>query len=118
LVRGSARCRLRLPARDRGPNEHPGCREQLHVRVAAHEHVVSKAEAAVAQLNEPLAKANNDGSLRAFNRQYRTRREAARSRGQGYMTYAAARNRLLRALAEHAAGTTPSAAVFGKVFER
>jgi hypothetical protein len=69
--------------------------------------------AAVAQLNESLA---DDGSLRAFNRQYRARREAARSRGQGFMTYAAARNRLLRALAEHAAGTAPSAAVFAKVF--
>ena len=91
---------------------------QLHVRVAPHQHVVAKAEAAVAQLNESLAKANNDGSLRAFNRQYRARREAARSRGQGFMTYAAARNRLLRVLAEHAAGTAPSPGVFAKVFER
>ena len=91
---------------------------QLHLRIAPHEHVVARAEAAVAQLNGSLAKANNDGSLRAFNRQYRARREAARSRGQGFMTYAAARNRLLRALAEHAAGSAPSATVFAKVFER
>jgi hypothetical protein len=96
----------------------PDAARQLHVRVAPHEHVIAKAEAAIARLNESLAKANGDGSLQAFNRQYRARREAARSRGQGFMTYAAARNRLLRALAEHAAGSAPSAAVFTKVFEQ
>jgi hypothetical protein len=94
----------------------PDAAQQLHVRVAPHAHVVARAEEAIGRLNASLAKANNDGSLRAFNRQYRARREAARSRGQGFMTYAAARNRLLHALAEHAAGTAPSSAVFAKVF--
>ncbi len=94
----------------------PDAARQLRVRVGPHEHVIAKAEAAVAQLNASLARANADGTLQTFNRQYRARREAARSRGQGFMTYAAARNRLLRALAEHAAVTAPSAAVFNKVF--
>jgi hypothetical protein len=55
---------------------------QLHVRVAPHEHVIAKAEAAVAQLNEWLAKANTDGTLKAFNRMYQAQRQAARSRGR------------------------------------
>jgi hypothetical protein len=94
----------------------PDAARQLRVRVAPHAYVVSKAEEALGRLNVSLAKANSDGSLQAFNRQYRARREAAAARGQHFMTYAAARNRLMRALAQHAAGTTPSAAVFAKVF--
>jgi hypothetical protein len=93
----------------------PDAAQQLHIRIAPHAHVVARAEEAIGRLNASLARANGDGTLQAFNRQYRARREAAHSMGQGFMTYAAARNRLIRLLAQHAAGTVPSS-VFAKVF--
>jgi hypothetical protein len=95
----------------------PDAARELHLRVGGHAHVVGKSEAAVVHLNESLVKANKDGTLKMFNRQYRALREAARARGKRFMTYRQARNRLIRLLAQHAAGTAP-AAVFAKVFER
>jgi hypothetical protein len=95
----------------------PDAARELHLRVGTHEHVVGKSEAAVTRLNESLVKANNDGTLHVFNRLYRTQREAARARGKGFMSYQQARSRLIRLLAQHAAGVAPSA-VFAKVFER
>jgi hypothetical protein len=92
----------------------PNAARELHLRVGAHAHVVDKSEAAVTRLNESLVKANGDGTLRVFNRLYRSQREAARAQGRGYMSYAQARNRLLRVLAQHAAGTAP-ASVFTEV---
>ena len=88
---------------------------QLHLRLAPHEHVIGKSEAAFARLNASLTKANSDGTLKAFNRAYQAQRQAARAQGRGFMSYQQARNRLLRVLARHAAGTAP-VSVFGEVF--
>ena len=77
---------------------------QLGVQLGTHGQVMTRSMAAVARIDDGLLEAAEAGQLRHFNRTYRERREAARERGHGFMTYAQARRRLRTALAEAAAG--------------
>jgi hypothetical protein len=90
---------------------------RLGVTLSSHDVVMERAKAAVAKLDAKLAATQSAGLLSAFNREFKERRLRANAAGARFMTYAAARRRLARALASFVAtGATPELLheVFGR----
>jgi hypothetical protein len=78
----------------------PAAAKALGVPVTVHHVAIQRAGASVARIDAALAQAQRDGAMRAFNTEYRRRREAASAIGRGFMSYERARARLRRAIAD------------------
>ena len=96
-------------------DEIPAAAAALGVRTVEHSAIMQRTEALVAKLNSRLRTAQRNGDVGFFNREYRRRRIEARERGEGFMSYTAAKARLRRALVEVAAGKAP--ALVARVFD-
>jgi hypothetical protein len=77
---------------------------------------ISRAAASMIRLDAMLKAMNRDGTLREFNRQYKSRRDAALADGRGFMNYAVAMSRLKLALVPMLAAGRPLRGVFEEVF--
>jgi hypothetical protein len=82
----------------------PTAASALLVVLTDHATVLARAKAAVAKIEAGMARAQRDGALSEFNRQYRQRRLEAAADGRRFMTYAQARARLRQVLGRVAAG--------------
>jgi hypothetical protein len=87
------------------------------VELTEHSAVVARAEAAAAKIGTRLAQAQRAGVLREFNDEYRRRRLAAFEKGKGFVSYAQARAKLQRVLANVAATGTAPPALMKTVFD-
>jgi hypothetical protein len=88
---------VRHARKDSGDVE--GAARALGVPLTVHHVAVQRAAASVGRIDAALAAAQRGGTMRFFNSEYRRRRTAARARGRGFMSYAAARTRLRQAVA-------------------
>ncbi len=89
---------------------------RLHFRLSDHAAVLARAKAAGAALEDKLSAAQDSGELMAFNAEYARRRREAQARGEKFMGYAEARQRLTAVLAAAASGR-PVADILAQVFE-
>jgi hypothetical protein len=94
----------------------PAIARKLGVTLTEHDVVIVRAQAAAARIESAIAQAMDRGDLKFFNAEYRRRRAEAKRRGQGFMSYSAARERLGRAIASAAAGTM-TAGLLDSVFK-
>jgi hypothetical protein len=92
------------------------CRSTL----TAHDVAMARAGAAARRLDEYLSSARGTGTLREFNRTFKSRRAAAMAAGRGFMPYRTALTRLRLALVpiliaggKPAAGATLLSQIFG-----
>jgi hypothetical protein len=76
----------------------------LGVTLTNHATVLARAADAAGRIADGLTRAQAEGLLKDFNREYRIRRLAAAERGKRFMSYDQAMARLRRALAQAAAG--------------
>jgi hypothetical protein len=72
---------------------------RLGVPLTVHHVAVQRAADAAGRIEAALTEAQRTGAMRAFNAEYRRRREAASAVGKGFMSYASARSRLRAAIA-------------------
>jgi hypothetical protein len=77
---------------------------RLGIVVTEHSLVLARVEAAIARIDDGVARAKSAGLLKEFNQQYRAHRLAAEARGARFMPYRVAQARLRRALGKAAAG--------------
>jgi hypothetical protein len=90
---------------------------KLGVTLTEHSTVLARAAAAASRIESAIAQAMDRGDLKFFNAEYKRRRTEAERRGQGFMSYAQARERLVRAIASAAAeGGTVKAKLIAGVF--
>jgi hypothetical protein len=78
--------------------------QQLRLKLTDHHTIIVRARAAIERLDGKLAAAKSDGSMKFLNREYRRRRIEANERGESFMPYRAAEQRLRKALTDVAAG--------------
>jgi hypothetical protein len=71
-------------------------RNGLHL--TPHDRVMERAAQAARRLDAALTNAEENGTLRLFNSEYRDRRKQAAQQGKGFMSYAAARRRFRSAI--------------------
>jgi len=72
----------------------------LGIAVTPHEIAIMRVDANLGRLETILATAKRNGDLKAFNRAYAARRQAALASGKTFMPYGTAERRLRRALTE------------------
>jgi hypothetical protein len=87
----------------------------LGLSVTPHAVVVQRASAAVARIDAGLDKAQEQGLLMEFNRQYKRRRMQAQEHGKGFLPYRHAKARLRKLLATTAAKGEPPEKLFERV---
>ncbi len=95
----------------------PVAAARLGIAISDHATVARRASAAVARIEAALQQAEAGGDMKFFNTEYRRRRQAARRRGQGFITYNRARARLGEAIAGAAATGTLDRTLVAAVFE-
>jgi hypothetical protein len=88
--------------------------ERLNIPLTDHQTLLLRTQSAVAYIDERLAEAQANGSLRFFNQYYRAWRIEAKLQGRS-MTYAEARARLRRSLYRQIASGEPSEVAFPRL---
>jgi hypothetical protein len=76
----------------------PAAAKALGVPVTVHHVAIQRADA-VGRIEAALAEVQGNGAMRAFNAEYRRRRETALAVGRSYMSYERARARLRAVIA-------------------
>ena len=104
-------------ARNNGGNI-PAAAKALGVHLTDHPALCQRVNMAIERLGRRLDQAQASGSMRVFNNEYKRRRLAAAGLGQGFMGYKVAKQRLERAMIEHASapGEADPAALIRRVF--
>jgi hypothetical protein len=77
---------------------------RLKIPIVENDVVLSRAKLAAGALSGALDAAQNDGTLKLFNKRYRKRRQAAQAEGRAFVSYGTARAKLESELARAAAG--------------
>jgi hypothetical protein len=92
---------------------------ELGVTLTPHDTAISRAAAAVERLDAFMDSLRANGGYRAFTKEYKRRRLAARERGEGFMTFKVAEARLRAALVPLLIGGKPvlGASLFAEVFK-
>jgi hypothetical protein len=93
-----------------------GAAQQMRLKLTDHHTMVVRARAAIERLGTRLTAAKADGAMKFLNREYRRRRIEANERGESFMPYRAAEQRLRKALADVAAGKA-APGIVASVFE-
>jgi hypothetical protein len=85
-----------------------------------HDVAISRAGAAVERLDSFIESLRVSGGMRAFTKEYKRRRLAARERGESFLTFKVAEQRLRKALVPLLTGGKPvvGAKVFAEIFDR
>jgi hypothetical protein len=91
--------------------------QRYGVPAAEHSVAVTRARAALAQIDAGLARAQSSGVLAQVNSEYQRRRLAARARGERFMSYVEVKRRLQKAMAGVAAGDKMPADLLVRVFD-
>jgi len=78
--------------------------------------VLTRAQAALAKIDQRMVQAQRSGAFSGFNQEYKRRRLEAASQGLRFMSYTAAQARLRKALAGVAAGKVTAASIVASVF--
>jgi hypothetical protein len=91
----------------------PAAAKALGVHLTDHPVLCQRVTVAIERLGRRLDQAKASGNMKFFNGEYKRRRIAA---GPGFLSYNVARERLERALVEHAAAPNDQAALIKRVF--
>ena len=90
--------------------------QRLRLKLTDHHTMIVRARAAIERLGTRLTAAKSDGAMKFINREYRRRRIEANERGESFMPYRAAEQRLRRALTDAAAGKA-APGIIARVFD-